>query len=252
VAVDHFGYFYMDDDSWWSALGRLAAPCFFFLLGYAHTRTVPLRWLWLGIFLTLLESWNAGWTWVAPNILLSFIFIRLVRPYVEMLVRSYGWFAIVGLVGALLALLPIVDPFVDYGSEGWMWALFGFCQRLYVDRKEAAFGADKPGITDRPPQTLPPTANLPGLVTGSVTAGVYIWQEQRVYQFSDMQFAIVVIGISILAVLLFLYRRGRCPFQPSEFLSVPLTFIGRHTLEIYAIQLAGSELLVLFFPNLAP
>ncbi len=32
---------------------------FFFLMGYAQTRTVPLRWIWLGVILTLLESWNA-------------------------------------------------------------------------------------------------------------------------------------------------------------------------------------------------
>ena len=31
-----------------------------------------------------------------------------------------------------------------------------------------------------------------------------------------------------------------------------LHFIGRRTLEIYAIQLAGSELLVKFVPDLAP
>ena len=31
-----------------------------------------------------------------------------------------------------------------------------------------------------------------------------------------------------------------------------LRFIGRRTLEIYAIQLAGSELLVKLIPDLAP
>src|SRR5271169_5994459 len=53
VAVDHFGYFFMDDDRWWSVFGRPAAPTFFFLMGYAQTRTVPLHWIWLGIILTL-------------------------------------------------------------------------------------------------------------------------------------------------------------------------------------------------------
>ena len=83
VSVDHFGYFFMEDDLWWSVFGRLAAPTFFFLLGYAQTRTVPLHWIWLGVILTLLDSWNADWTWVAPNILLSFALIRIARPYVQ-------------------------------------------------------------------------------------------------------------------------------------------------------------------------
>ena len=76
VAVDHFGHFFMEDDRWWSVFGRLAAPTFFFLMGYAQTRKVPHHWIWLGVILTLLESWNAEWTWVAPNILLSFALIR--------------------------------------------------------------------------------------------------------------------------------------------------------------------------------
>ena len=41
VSVDHFGYFFMEDDLWWSAFGRLAAPIFFFLLGFAQTRADP-------------------------------------------------------------------------------------------------------------------------------------------------------------------------------------------------------------------
>jgi hypothetical protein len=31
-----------------------------------------------------------------------------------------------------------------------------------------------------------------------------------------------------------------------------LHFLGRHTLEIYVIQLAGSELIIMFWPHLAP
>ena len=67
VSVGHFGFFFVEDDRWWSVFGRFAAPPFFFLVGYAQSRTVPLHWIWIGVILTLLESWNADWTWVAPN-----------------------------------------------------------------------------------------------------------------------------------------------------------------------------------------
>jgi hypothetical protein len=90
VSVDHFGHFFMQDDRWWSVFGRLAAPSFFFLIGYAHTRTVPLHWIWLGVILTLLNSWNAGWTWAAPSILLSLALIRFARPYLHVLVQRHG------------------------------------------------------------------------------------------------------------------------------------------------------------------
>jgi hypothetical protein len=46
--------------------------------------------------------------------------------------------------------------------------------------------------------------------------------------------------------------RGPSPIQPPEPVARVLHFIGRHTLEIYAIQLGGSELLVKLVPALAP
>jgi uncharacterized membrane protein len=106
VSVGHFGFFFMEDDRWWSVFGRFAAPPFFFLVGYAQTQTVPLHWIWIGVILTLLESWNADWTWVAPNILLSLALIRIARPYVQMLMQTRGWVAFILLVSTLLAVLP--------------------------------------------------------------------------------------------------------------------------------------------------
>jgi hypothetical protein len=106
-------------------------------MGYAKTRTVPLRWIWLGVILTLLDSWNAEWTWVALNILLSLALIRIARPYVQILLQHYGWAAFALLISALLAVLPIAEKTVDYGAEGWLWALFGLFQRMYVDGRSA-------------------------------------------------------------------------------------------------------------------
>src|SRR6266704_2651261 len=160
VAVDHFGHFFMEDDRWWSVLGRLAAPTFFFLIGYAQTRTVPLHWIWLGVILTLLNSWNADWTWVAPNILLSLALIRVARPYVQMLLRRYGWAAFVFLVSALFAVLPIAAKIVDYGAEGWLWALFGLYQRMYVDGRSAT-DVDGAAQSSAPPaRAMAGNANL--------------------------------------------------------------------------------------------
>ena len=113
VSVDHIGHFFIENDSWWSVFGRLAAPTFFFLMGYAQTRTVPLHWIWLGVILTLLDSWNADWSWEAPNILLSLALIRIARPYVQILVQHYGWVAFALLVSALFATLPIAANLVN-------------------------------------------------------------------------------------------------------------------------------------------
>ena len=252
VVVDHIGHFFIENDRWWSVVGRLAAPTFFFLIGYAHTRTVPLNWIWLGVILTLLNSWNANWAWVAPNILFSLALIRLARPYAEILLRRYGWIALALLITALLAVLPIAGTIVDYGAEGWLWALFGLCQRMYVDGRSAT---DVDGAAQRPAPPAHGNAVNMGfmcLLACIVAAVVYVWQEQKEYSFPQIHFLAFILGVGVLSVSFYLFRRGPSRIQPPEPIAGTLRFIGRRTLEIYAIQLAGSELIVKLMPNLAP
>lgn len=251
VAVDHFGYFFMENADWWSVFGRMAAPVFFFLMGYAQTRTVPLRWIWLGIILTLLDSWNADWTWVAPNILLSLALIRVARPHMKNLIHHFGWISFALIVCALCMMLPIASNIIEYGTEGWLWALFGLCQRMYVD------GRSLTGVnaTDQNPAAsaylLTPNVGPMRILAAFVAAVVYVWQEQLEFAFSQVQLAIVIFGVGALSVSFCLFRRGPSRIQPPEPLARTLHFIGWHTLEIYVIQLAGSELIIKLVPSLA-
>jgi peptidoglycan/LPS O-acetylase OafA/YrhL len=251
VSAGHFGFFFMEDELWWSVFGRFAAPPFFFLVGYAQSRTVPLHWIWIGVILTLLESWNADWTWVAPNILLSFVLIRIARPYVQMLLQNRGWLAFVVLVSVLLALLPAAAKIVDYGAEGWLWALFGLCQRRYLDGMSAAATGGTRG-SPAPTLTATETAGLMRLLACLVAAVVFVWQEQKEFSFPAVHLAVVILGLVVLSISLCLFTRGESRFQPPEKIASTLRFVGRHTLEIYAIQLAGSELFVKLVPDLSP
>jgi len=248
VMVDHFGYFFMEDPDWWSVFGRMAAPVFFFLLGYAQSRTVPFRWIWLGAVLTLLDSSNNDWAWMAPNILFSLALIRITRPRVKTLILRYGWIAFFLLVCTLVAALPMTANIVDYGAEGWLWALFGLCQRIYIDGKQAI----EAGTATQGPAALAPSVGLMRLLACFVAAVVYIWQEQLVFSFSQVQLIVVILGVSLLSLGLFLFVRGPSCIQPPEPIAGMLHFIGWHTLEIYAIQLAGSELIIKLVPGLAP
>lgn len=250
VSAGHFGFFFMDNELWWSVFGRFAAPPFFFLVGYAQSRTVPLHWIGIGVILTLLESWNADWTWVSPNILLSFVLIRIARPYVDTLLQNHGWVAFIVVVSVLLALLPIATTIVDYGAEGWLWALFGLCQRRYLD-SISAVGATG-GTRDSPAPTLTATdtAGLMRLLACLLAAIVYVWQEQEEFEFPEVHLAVVILGLGVLSISLCLFKRGESRFQPPEKIADVLRFVGRRTLEIYAIQLAGSELIVQLVPDL--
>ena len=85
-----------------------------------------------------------------------------------------------------------------------------------------------------------------------VAAVVYVWQEQKEFSFSQIQLAVVLLGVGVLSACLCLFLRGPSRIQPPKAIASALRFIGRHTLEIYAIQLAGSELLKKLAPGLAP
>ena len=252
VSAGHFGFFFMDDEQWWSVLGRFAAPPFFFLVGYSQNRTVPFHWIWIGVILTLLESSNADWTWVAPNILLSLALIRLARPYVQMLMQRHGWAAFVLLVSTFLVVLPIAAKIVDYGAEGWLWALFGLCQRQYVDGISAVGSSGETQHSSASALAATQTAGLMRLLACLVAAVVFVWQEQKEFSFSPIHLAVVILGLGVLSVGLCLFKRGESRIQPPEKIASTLRFIGRYTLEIYAIQLAGSELIVMLVPGLSP
>src|SRR4029453_16162532 len=252
VLVDHFGYFFMENDEWWSVLGRFAAPIFFFLVGYSKTRTIPLHWIGLGVMLTLLDSSNADWEWVAPNILLSFVLIRFAHRYVSKLVERYPWVSVALLVSILIAVLPIAAQLFDYGAEGWLWALFGLLHRRYVDAKAAAEVGGADNSPSPPPQTKKQSVGLLRLLTCAAAAVVYVWQEQLEFSFPQTQLNIFILGVVVMSVSLSLFLRGRSRFQPPEMIAGALRFIGRHTLEIYAIQLAASEIIIWFVPSLAP
>jgi hypothetical protein len=251
VAVDHIGNFFVENNDWWSVFGRFAAPVFFFLLGYAKSKRVPVSWVLLGLLLTTLDSWNNDCAWVAPNILLSLAFIRVVRPYVEAGLRKTGLLGFALLVLVLVLILPFAGEVVEYGSEGWLWALFGLIQRNCVD----AQSTPKMPCMDRGllSSSLSERNCLKVMRITAVTlaAIVAIWQEQVEYLFAPVQLSVLMAGMALLSGILWQFCRGPSRYQPSAVVAVMLRFAGRHTLEIYAIQLAISEVIVNLFPGLA-
>ena len=249
--IDHTGYFFVDDAQWWNALGRLAAPVFFFLLGYAGSRKFPLNWLWLGCTLTLLDSWNTDWDWVALNILFSLALIRFARPMILSLLQRFGWFTFVAFLAVSVMLLHTAGELFDYGAEGWLWALFGLCQRMYINAASTTLTDERQTVTGSVSSSVSPGWGKMRLTSCLVAVTVYIWQEQIEFEFSNLQLVVVAFSVSLLSIGLSLFARGPSRFQPPGSTTGVLHFLGRHTLEIYAIQLACFELIINVFPDLA-
>jgi hypothetical protein len=82
----------------------------------------------------------------------------------------------------------------------------------------------------------------------TLAAIVAIWQEQVEYLFAPVQLSVLMAGMALLSGILWQFFRGPSRYQPSTVVAVMLRFVGRHTLEIYAIQLAISEVIVNLLP----
>src|SRR5689334_13145951 len=78
--LDHIGLFFYPDQNWWRVFGHLAAPIFFFLVGFARSRSIPWSWVFFGTVLTALDvfvSWNRGLQDTNMNILFNFLLLRI-------------------------------------------------------------------------------------------------------------------------------------------------------------------------------
>jgi len=132
----------------------------------------------------------------------------------------------------------------DYGTEGWLWALLGLTQRMRADAKAANVSA------------LPHSSAYKNLLVSVfvciVAAAAYVWQEQKEFDFSEIQLITFVLCTWFLSLTLCLFARGPSRIQPKGHFAGVLHFIGRHTLAIYALELAVFEIAIKIFPDLGP
>ena len=96
------------------------------------------------------------------------------------------------------------------------------------------------------------SASLMRLLACLAAALVYAWQEQKEFSFSPTQLEVAAIGVGILALCLCMFSRGASRLQPPRPIAGVVSFIGRQTLAIYAIELVFFELLIKVIPALAP
>ena len=150
---------------------------------------------------------------MAPNILLSFSLIRIVRPCVQILAQHH-WAAFALLVYALFAVLPTASKIVAYGAEGWLWALFGLYQRVYVDGRSASDVSGATPSSAAPAHAMTENVSQMRLLACFVAAVVYIWQEQREFSFPKIYFAVFILGVGVLSTGLCLFLRGPSRIQP--------------------------------------
>jgi hypothetical protein len=229
VLIDHSALFFGPEGGWWRVPGRLAAPIFFFLIGFARTSQVPLGWLWLGAGLTAIDVLTSeeGLRGSHLNILFNFAAIRLALPLVESGVMPNP-VRLAAFVGATLLLIQPVGLVLEYGAEGWLWALFGLAQRLKNDGGENRVGAVSPARR--------------GLAIGTIAALTYWATERADLDLDVAKASALALLLLALLVALLAFRRRDVGWRPPEPLAAAMRFGGRRSLEIYAVTLATMQL----------
>lgn len=220
VFADHIGLFFAPDEDWWRVFGRAAAPIFFFLIGFARSGAVPVSWLVLGAILTALDVYvSDGLEDVTLNILFNFALIRFAMPAIEKqaLPRAWGMAALAIFCALMIAPAALV---LEYGAEGWLWALVGLAAREAIAR---------------------PDARLQRNLVALFCVALYVIVESRDFDFEPAQVGAFAILMAALTFALLAFRRSDAFTAPASVARV-FNWIGRRSLEIYAVSLFLMQL----------
>ena len=114
---------------------------------------MPWTWIVLGVVITAVDHWTSGGRNLMANILINFALLRLALPAVEAHVMPYPG-RLAAAVAAIAALLAVLDPYLEYGGGGWLWALLGLSHRLHRSRTT---GHRSCGATCSPSRPASPT-----------------------------------------------------------------------------------------------
>lgn len=131
MIVDHVGAYFMPDEMWLRAIGRLSAPIWLFLVGYARSRDLSPS-LWVGTVLIVLCNLAIGEP-VLPLCILATILVcrMLVDPLMARAGANPSSMYAASFVMAVLALPTMA--FMDYGLAAMLFALVGYVVRRQED-----------------------------------------------------------------------------------------------------------------------
>ena len=115
MIIDHMGYYFSPDEMWFRVLGRLCVPIWFFLIGYAKTTEIPVR-FWGAAVLVALSALVTGQYVLPFNIIFTIIIVRLLRQKGLMNCLSSGE-ALRGMFFIILFMIIPTSILLEYGTS---------------------------------------------------------------------------------------------------------------------------------------
>lgn len=216
MILDHIGLYLYPDMEMLRVIGRLAAPIFLFLIGFARTRDTPFAWV-VWIALDMMISYAVGMA-PKPNILLTLMLVRLSLDYIEQLLYPRTRFTIAFLVFAFFA-GHLIDPFIEYGAVAWPLAALGFWAR-------------RDGFA--------------GITWMAAVFFGYFAQQSLKFDFSEGGMLVLAGGLMCLCPLLGCFDPDAKMRLKTGALAAVYRFCGGYSLAIYALHLMALKILWFF------
>ncbi len=227
MIFDHVGYYFFPEHLWLRALGRLSAPVWLFLIGYAQSRDFSPR-MWIGIALMALSAVAVGQALLPLTILATMLVARAILDPVMNIVRrqpqTLYFFAAIFFVGTFFTYQVL-----EYGTEVFMIVMLGYMVR---HRDELPFKKDQ----------------IFQFMLVATTAHMF-FQTLVFFTFSSAQMGFVV--LASLALMSGLLKFRGCEYAAlTKKMPAPVTWFcqlcGRRSLEIYVLHIAIFRFVALY------
>ena len=222
MVVDHLGYLLFPDQEWMRAMGRLCVPIWFFLIGYAKTRDVPMLWVMAAILVDLPDP-VIGLPILPLNILFSLLLVRLLLDPLVRIMRArphYFWLLVV----LLMVLAPASNFLFEYGTFGFLLAIFG----LSVRRPRLFRGMLR-------------RTNARMLYWPVVGFGFWLWQGMH-FGFGLYHLLGTAIGFAAILYGLHCFKPLTYAYDTRQWQVRLMMLCGRYSLEIYVLHLVVFKL----------